>query len=466
MHQLHRTNSVITRDSQLGAVRRALPFVAGLFLMLLTPTVSVGQEYVDLEKTAPKTAAEAQGPLEGARRDTLQARVLFPRLSERLHRHGPFVRDTKLNFRFRTYVTDKRLLGVTTDGAWAAGGELEFLTGKWKKTFSIGLSFFTSQNVEDTGGDTGLLGPGQAPINVLGKAWAKLEHKTLALKVYRQTFDVPYLNKSDSKMIPNTFEAYILNRTETTLDFVLGQVTKIKERDSEVFVSMAEAAGDTVSDTGSSVAVLRYSPNENFSTSAMTLYTWDLYNTAYAEINTARSPEHALGLRLSAQYTHQQSVGAETLGDFSTYKWGIKGVWSWNYIVFSAAFTSTGDAPILSPYGGTSSYTSIMIFDFDRPGEEAILVGLSYDFSKVGLTSLSTFAKLVTTSHVGEGIGLLTTAEGPRNTELDLTVDYRPESGKLNGLWFRVRGAVAWTGSIDDRSTDVRVILNYGFKFL
>ncbi len=107
-----------------------------------------------------------------------------------------------------------------------------------------------------------------------------------------------------------------------------------------------------------------------------------------------------------------------------------------------------------------------MIFDFDRPGEEAILVGLSYDFSKVGLTSLSTFAKFVTTSHVVEGIGLLTTAEGPRNTELDLTVDYRPQSGKLNGVWFRVRGAVAWTGSMDDRSTDIRVILNYAFKLL
>ena len=99
-------------------------------------------------------------------------------------------------------------------------------------------------------------------ITTLGQAYLELNWKGLIGRVYRQTLDIPYLNKNDSRMIPNTFEAYGLGREGSSLDFLVGYVDKIKLRNSEDFISMGEAAGVEGDDTGTRVFGLLWKPPE------------------------------------------------------------------------------------------------------------------------------------------------------------------------------------------------------------
>ena len=52
-------------------------------------------------------------------------------------------------------------------------------------------------------------------------------------------------------------------------------------------------------------------------------------------------------------------------------------------------------------------------------------------------------------------------------SELDLTLDYKPGAGMLKGLWFRLRGAfVDQDGSAANDLRDIRFIVNYDFSIL
>jgi hypothetical protein len=100
--------------------------------------------------------------------------------------------------------------------------------------------------------------------------------------------------------------------------------------------------------------------------------------------------------------------------------------------------------------------------DFDRAGEDAWLVGLAYDFGRLGLRGLSAFF------NVARGTGARDAASGqrlPDERELDLTVDYRiARKGWLEGLWLRLRGALLESGG--DTQREIRLILNYAFPVL
>jgi hypothetical protein len=111
---------------------------------------------------------------------------------------------------------------------------------------------------------------------------------------------------------------------------------------------------------------------------------------------------------------------------------------------------------------GYPGYLSLMESDFDRAGEDAWLVGLAYDFERLGLRGLSAFFNFA------RGTGARDPANGqalPDEREYDLTVDYRvARKGWLEGLWLRLRGAVLESG--DNTQTEVRLILNYAFPVL
>ena len=120
---------------------------------------------------------------------------------------------------------------------------------------------------------------------------------------------------------------------------------------------------------------------------------------------------------------------------------------------------------IQSPYGFSPTYLGLMQSDFDRAGEEAWLVGLSYDFARVGLEGLSGF--------VNFAMGY--DARDPRSAErfasqyeVDLTVDYRFAGwrGLLEGLWLRVRASSRGLEGAPTASHQIRVIVNYDLPIL
>ena len=116
---------------------------------------------------------------------------------------------------------------------------------------------------------------------------------------------------------------------------------------------------------------------------------------------------------------------------------------------------------ISSPYGGYPGFISLMKSDFNRAGEQAWMVGLAYNFSRIGLKGLSMITKFAS-GYNGE-----TRSDGSLRSdqqEFDITLDYYPPAGRpLAGFWLRVRGAKRWQDGKDD-THDIRVLLNYTYS--
>ena len=369
--------------------------------------------------------------------------------------------------RVRNYYFDRDNSPNDDRIAWAMGGWLDYRSGWAFDRFRLGVNWYTSQRLygpEDKGG-TLLLKPVQTGFGILGQAFAELKlFKGTRFRGFRQAFNYPYLNRRDSRMVPVTFEAYaVKHETGSDFDWIAGHVTKIKTRASDQFVYMSEAAGFDDTDDGLSMAGMRYNFSEYNNVGLINYYSWNVMNTLYMEGNAIWQASEAVPVRFSAQYTDQRSVGAAYRGAFNTYSVGAQVSASYHGAILTLAGTTTGNGDgIFKPYGGSPSYLSKMVKSFDRAGEDAWSVGLSYDFALVdGLSAFTTYVRGYTPNSGPNA--------SPDQEEWDITVDYRPTKGLLEGLWLRLRRAeVNQQGpdSNDNDSVDYRVIVNFDIDFL
>ena len=427
--------------------------------LYLPVAATLAAEYQEVENVAPESAEEAPVGLEKIAK-ALEWRPRHEFFRGALAKASPFWRDSSLDLGVRVY-DFRRENGIESIAeAFAAGTELTFRSGKWRDRFSTVVSWHTSSAIDapEGLGGTGLLAPDQSDLSVISRAYLQYDFGlTTSLRLYRQDFNMPYINRQDSRMIPNTFEAYVLTHPGERLIWLFGQVTKMKKRDSEDFVPMAEVAGVPGDNAGTTVAGARYQLANDTSLGAVVQHTSDLFTTAYTEVVYRRTLTELWGVQLGAQVTNQWSTGDEQLGDFSTYTWGLRGKVSFRGAILTAAYTNTGSAAIRKPFGGTPGFTSSMLSDFDRANEEAYRIGLSQNFAKYGLPGMSLIVKYTKGLNAEADDGTLL----PDSDVIAVTADFRPPEGFLKGLWLRVRYAEGDLGSPTADRREVRVILNY-----
>ncbi|MCK5190942.1 MAG: OprD family outer membrane porin, partial [Methylococcales bacterium] len=203
-------------------------------------------EYILDEQLAPESALEIKGSLAKAFEKFKRRKSFFPGIKSKLENLPPFWRDTHFSANFRSYYFDRNRKQSHDSQAWTYGGSLKYKSGWWQNFLQVGASVYTSQKIiapEDKDG-TLLLKPGQHGFAVLGEAYLAAQFtQNLEAKVFRQALDLPYLNKHDNRMVPNTFEAYMLTHTSNSLEWILGYVRKMKKRNSNDFEYMSQAAG-------------------------------------------------------------------------------------------------------------------------------------------------------------------------------------------------------------------------------
>ncbi len=443
---------------------------AGALALLCLQMLSAAQaaEYIAGEETAPTTVEDASGLLQKGFSVEAPESSAFPEVDRRREDASPFWRDTQLLLQPRAYYFDRRRDALFDSKALAYGGRLAYGSGWWRDRIRLNATVYTSQKAygPDDKDGTLLLKPGQHGFWTLGVANAELKitSNTIAT-LYRQSFDLPYINRDDSRMVPNTFEAYTVIHTAPHWDFGVSHVTEMKRRFSDEFVSMSEAAGFDDTDEPMTMAGFSYDFNDEVNIGAINLYSWDYFNTLYAEANAVWSFRQGQALRLGGQFTHQKDVGDAIGGDFDTYVFSGKVSGSWRNAVVTLAFSSTDDNDrIRSPYGGYPGYLSLMLSDFKRADEDAWLAGASYDFTSIGVPGLSGFVNYAQGYTPDSG-----STASPDQSEFDITVDYRFQSRAARGLWLRVRAAFLdrdedVNGGFDIR--DYRVILNYELPLL
>lgn len=142
----------------------------------------------------------------------------------------PFVSDTQVDLRLRSFYYNRQNASGTANEAWALGGWLEFRSGWLADVFSVGGVGYASwpAYAPEGRGGTKLLTTGQDEIVVLGQAYDRLRRDDYALLTgYRQAVDDGYLNSFDTRMIPNTFEGATLRGTWGPLAYHAGYLTQI-----------------------------------------------------------------------------------------------------------------------------------------------------------------------------------------------------------------------------------------------
>ena len=303
-------------------------------------------------QVAPALAVEQVAPTDSALTSTEQGQTpldeSFDFRQWRLEKRRQAFRDTKFEFNFRTFYFDRSDFDSSEKQAWAIGGWLGVKTGYFLDHIAFGATVYTSNPIyapDDRDGTT-LLAPGQNGYTVLGEFYAELRIvKDVGITVGAKGYDTPFINRNDTRMTPNTFEAIVLQgRTElgksssdagmtadgvglskdgkevaapaptpapASIKYGLGYFYQIKERNGTHFVSMAEDAGADV-ERGVWAAGALYEKGK-FSIGAIDYYSQDIINIAYAESKLEVPLADDWKLKFAGQYVDQGSVGDNLL---------------------------------------------------------------------------------------------------------------------------------------------------------
>ena len=371
-----------------------------------------------------------------------------------------------LSAQFRAYFLHRSFEHSGTQQSLAVGGWLSYASPPWHG-LGFGLTGYTSQPLgyQDPDQDGAeLLADGQEGFSVLGEAWLGWAGQGLSLKAGRQILETPMINSYDVRMIPVTLEAVSLQyKAPGGLTLTAAHLTGVKSVTDTVFQPMSRAAG-VGGEEPVTLAGADWRPSPAWRVQLWEYYCHEFMNMVFAQADYTIAPAPGWDLTLSALGLHQHDLGDSLGGEFHTGQAGVQAVAGYRSWTFTLGGTLVSlDHDIVNPWGAYPGFTSIMEEDRNRAGEAAVVLGLGYDFARLGLAGLSAYTMHTygATPNSGENAS-------PDETEHDLTIDYRFQDGALKGLWIRVRGAVV--NADEDLGgedfTDFRVIVNFPLQIL
>lgn len=377
-----------------------------------------------------------------------------------------FIAETEIMLKPRFYYLWRDNGDSTHLESAAIGGSIGLRSGYYKDFLRVGLTGHTSQHLSgsDSRDGANLLQAGQESYSVLGEAYLELKHERSAFRGGFQQLDIPYINANDSRMVPNSFEAYLFGSNwGENIRYGGVHVRRIRSQTSSDFETLAERAGTDVSTDGLSLFGLGYAEEDRFGIGAVTQVAWDMYNTVYAEAFHFFDFFEERTLRLTFQFTDQRSIGKELLGEFDVQHFGVKASSSLNDLLLSTSVTYTSKGGNLrKPFGGSPSFNSILLSDMDRPGELSWRGTAAVDLDRLGLKEVSFSLTTAMGNTPDSGADA-----SPDQFEYNLNLDYRPEEGLLENLWLRLR----WGENFRDSDlggrdiSDFRIIANYSIDF-
>ena len=158
--------------------------------------------------SALSSVEEGQTPLDGS----------YNLPSWRLEKRRAAFKDTKFEVNLRTFYFDRNQFNGSEAQAWAIGGWVGVKTGYFLDHVAFGTTLYTSQPIYAPSDRSGslLLLPNQDGYTVLGEFYMDIRiFDGLNVNVGAKGYDTPFINRNDTRMTPNTFEAIVLQgRTE------------------------------------------------------------------------------------------------------------------------------------------------------------------------------------------------------------------------------------------------------------
>ena len=392
--------------------------------------------------------------------------------------HAETAPDTTLVFHFRTFYYDGTQNTGSENQAWVGGGGLMYRSGWLGDKLAAGATLYGSAPFyapEDKDG-TFLLKPGQEGYLVLGEAYAAVRYQDVAvLKVYRQLVNQGYINPSDIRMTPNTFEGVTVGGVLDNVRYLAGYLWSVKQWNGDTFVSMAEKAGAKGSDAGLGMIGFQLALHPNLRLDISEQYGFDTFNTLYVKGDYLQSVNADWSVGFGAEYSDQRAVGDALLTNADERMWrtnvGAARVQPrFQDLTLTGAFSITGSGnAIQNPWGTYPGYLSLIDAPasqgFARANEKGWLIGAAYDFSRLGADGL------VGTVNVATGSGAIdaqTRASLPDQTEYNFKIEYPlpwSEPTYLEGLRLTVRGTI-YDKAGSDLAHQIHVIFNWDWSVL
>jgi len=366
----------------------------------------------------------------------------------------------------RTYYFASDSLTGSQSAAWALGGWAGLRSPWWGDLLQAGIVGYTSQKLygpEDKGG-TKILQTDQQSITVLGEAFGAVKILGQTITGYRQLINRPFINPQDSRMVPNTFEAYTVTGAAGDVSYTGGYITKMKVRQSESFVWMSNTAGGTGSQEGVVYAGGTWNFARNGYVRMDEQYAVDVFNSFYVDGKVPIAIDDKTSLTLGAQYYPQSSVGAAQIGSFSTYGVGVQAAAAHGPVGIQLYYTQTGKGfDTQNPFGDHASYLNLMQVAFNTAGERAWAIGGNVSFADLGVPGLTAAAIY---ADGRDRIDDQTGAALPNRNETNVRVDYAVGKGTfLEGLVATFRYSWLHQDGSPQTATQLRAYLNYAVRF-
>ena len=330
----------------------------------------------------------------------------------------------------------------------AVGGKLHIETAP-VAGISLGSSFYTSSLLgsADSRGLIPFRGESSNSYTILGEAYLKALWGKSTLTLGRQEIETPFAQVDDIGMVPNTFEAYMLeNRDIPDTTLYAGQIQKMAGVDAEVVEAFTPLNGShNMQLLG---ATWEGIPDLTLSTWYYRLKDAEIDSIAYIEA-TYETDLDALHLSTGLQYakeTYLTDKDASVYGVSGGVGYGDTGVTlraAYNKARGNTAFSGFGGGPFFS----NSDY--LIIDNADKEGSQR-WVGMEWDGGSVGIEGLTVSLSKAT----------LKTENNLKATEVDFDISYEiNDQMEVHMISSDIDGANVG----EDTAKHLRVFGNYRF---
>ena len=403
-----------------------------------------------------------------------------------------FFQKSKISGQVRSYYFN-RLYGaanVPNQDAFALGGLLDIKSAPFLGGFGVGVSFYTANDLGTHGYspatvDTTMMGL-KSSLNALGQAYIQYANpgQQLLVRAGDQEINTPWMNASDSRMLPATYQGLFINYSPIRILHIYGmRIFRWKSRTSGNYYKdnlyyKAGYDGDPIYGGGGpdNAASLTESASQtngvlalgaDINVSGLDAQAWfyKFYQFAqmyYTNMIYTLNGRTNISPFFGIQYV-RETDNDSILGNINNVTWGAMVGIKLPHGLFSCGYNSVtykkgafGDGSIVSPY--TVGYTSDPLYS------TTMLLGLVEQGPGHGWVVKLEYNMLHKRIHIGVAYGLYNTYRSGNNDTLYTDIIYRPDIF-FKGLSIRNRLGIANGQIIPSRQTLIynRIMLVYDF---
>ncbi len=271
--------------------------------------------------------------------------------------------------------------------ATAVGGALGFELANYKG-FGGGVELRTSQDIDPLTGEgdkfNDELSSSKGNYTQLTQAYLSYEYGDFTLSAGRQFLDTPLADSDDIRMIPNSFEAYIVTYKLNDFSFVAGNVQKWQGGDAGLDDGWVKTAKN-----GVNLGAVLYT-NDTIEATLWYYNITKVSNAIYSDITTTLELSKDFSLDLALQYLDESELNDSGV-EATIY--GVSTSLDYNDFGFTLAYNHSSKVDgksSFSGFGGGALYTSMdsMILDEIAQDRDAdsIMVGIGYELDNLALS--------------------------------------------------------------------------------